>query len=142
MNDYRFLIVLCLMLFSAGLFAQPATGLAQVREDSIKSKVLDVTRKYTVCLPESYSTATGKKYPVLYLLHGHSHRNNDWVRDGKIRELVDQLTGANKACEMIIIMPDGGSIRNGYFDVNGWNYETFFFGDHGQMRVLRETILP
>ena len=99
----------------------------QVSEDSINSKVLNVTRKFTVCLPKSYSTATDKKYPVLYLLHGHSHRNNDWVRDGKIVELVDQLTDADKICEMIIIMPDAGSIRNGYFDMNGWNYETFFF---------------
>ncbi|MDD4193417.1 MAG: alpha/beta hydrolase-fold protein, partial [Mangrovibacterium sp.] len=122
-------LLLCTVILSTLAFELLAgtTARSQVGEDSIKSKVLNVTRKYTVCLPESYATATGKKYPVLYLLHGHSHRNNDWVRDGKIRELVDQLTGTNEACEMIIIMPDGGSIKNGYFDVKGWNYETFFF---------------
>ncbi len=127
MNNYRLIIFLCLILFSAGTFAQPAGGSVQVREDSIRSRLLNVTRKYTVCLPESYSRAAGKKYPVLYLLHGHSHRNNDWVKDGRIQELAGRLTAENKACEMIIIMPDAGSIRNGYFDMEKWPYETFFF---------------
>lgn len=103
------------------------TAKSQVREDSITSKLLNVTRKYTVYLPEGYSKTTDKKYPVLYLLHGYSHRNDDWVKDGKVRELADELIAANRACEMIIIMPDAGSIRNGYFDMEKWPYETFFF---------------
>ncbi len=127
MINYRFSLFLCLMLFSAGVSAQPETASVQVREDSIRSRLLNVTRNYTVCLPESYSKATGKKYPVLYLLHGHSHRNNTWVKDGRVQEVVARLTAANQACEMIIIMPDAGSIRDGYFDMENWPYEAFFF---------------
>ncbi|NCB08225.1 MAG: esterase family protein, partial [Bacteroidia bacterium] len=130
MRKTCFTFIFMVILSNLSFELQAGTSVhGQVSEDNIKSKVLNVTRKFMVCLPESYSTATDKKYPVLYLLHGHSHRNNDWVRDGKILELVDQLADANKICEMIIIMPDAGSIRNGYFDMNGWNYETFFFDE-------------
>jgi hypothetical protein len=50
-NDYRLLVVLCLLLFPAGIFAQPATGSVQVREDNVRSSLLNVTRQYTVCPP-------------------------------------------------------------------------------------------
>lgn len=127
MNSCRFFVVLCFILFPAKLSAQTNAGSSRIMEDSIKSNVLNVTRKYTVYLPESYSKTTDKTYPVLYLLHGHSHRNNDWVRDGKLQEIADQMVTAGKACEMLVIMPDAGSIRNGYFNMKGWAYETFFF---------------
>lgn len=62
-----------------------------IREDSIKSNVLGVTRQYTVYFPKSYTRSGEKKYPVLYLLHGHSHRNNDWTKDGRLKETADGL---------------------------------------------------
>lgn len=100
---------------------------SQIKEDSIKSNILGVTRKYTVYFPENYKQSKNKKYPVLYLLHGHSHRNNDWAKDGQLQEIADQHIKNGKSTEMIIITPDAGSIRNGYFDTKGWDYETFFF---------------
>ncbi len=122
-----FAVFAVILSAQAHAFPQAGTNESQIRIDSMVSKTLHVIREYSVYLPESYMKAPDKKYPVLYLLHGHSHSNNDWVTDGKIQEVADLLKGENKTCEMIIIMPDAGSIRNGYFDTKGWNYETFFF---------------
>ena len=95
--------------------------------DSIQSEVLGVTRQYSVYLPKSYTTNTDKKYPVLYLLHGVWGNNTDWVERGHIQDVANKLIDAEEAVEMIIIMPDGGREWNGYFDMEGWPYETFFF---------------
>ncbi len=124
MKRYIFVIVWCL-LFSP--LQAISLSNSQVKEDSIKSSVLGVTRKYTVYLPYSYEQSNNREYPVLYLLHGHSHQNNDWADDGKLREIADRHSKKGKSAEMIIITPDAGSIRNGYFNTKGWNYETFFF---------------
>ena len=109
------------------LFNAAAQSSSQIIEDSIKSCVLNTTRRYTVYLPESYSQSGNRKYPVLYLLHGHSHRNNDWAKDGHLQKTADQHMTSGNSAEMIIITPDAGSIRNGYFTTTGWSYETFFF---------------
>jgi enterochelin esterase-like enzyme len=124
MKRYIVAAVSCVLL---SLFPAIAQTNSQVKEDSVASSVLGVTRKYTVYLPESYARSANKTYPVLYLLHGHSHRNNGWVKDGQLQEIADQNMESGKATEMIIITPDAGSIRNGYFDTKGWDYETFFF---------------
>ena len=124
MKGYKFLPILCFLLFSSTAFSRSKS---QTMEDSIESKVLDVTRKYSVYLPKSYSTSTDKKYPVLYLLHGHSHRNHDWIEDGKLQEIADKLINSGEAEEMIIVTPDAGRVRDGYFNTEGWAYETFFF---------------
>ena len=98
------------------LFNAAAQSSSQIIEDSIKSCVLNTTRRYTVYLPESYSQSGNRKYPVLYLLHGHSHRNNDWAKDGHLQKTADQHMTSGNSAEMIIITPDAGSIRNGYFN--------------------------
>ncbi|MFN0173751.1 MAG: alpha/beta hydrolase [Saprospiraceae bacterium] len=61
-------------------------------------------RKNIKCLvvaPENYR-ATGKPYPVLYLLHGYSGNFAGWLTDApQIREHADNY-------QMIIVCPDGG----------------------------------
>jgi len=125
----KFIALAFIALFSTQGFAifPDKTAKGQVRVDSIKSEVLNVTRMYSVYLPESYSTQTEKKYPVLYLLHGLNDNNNGWLKYGHLQDVADQITDAGKACEMIIIMPDAGRLKDGYFNTEGWPYETFFF---------------
>ncbi len=100
--------------------------------DSINSKVLKTWVKYNVYLPDSYARGE-KQYPVLYLLHGLKGTYETWKEYGL--SLVADLKMRNKEVrEMVIIMPNAGGmpvdkIRNGYFDVEGWKYETFFFNE-------------
>ena len=106
--------------------------MSRVEEHTMKSEVLGAERNYTVYLPAGYDLNTERTYPVLYLLHGMDGTNKDWYERGHVKEVVDQLTASGEACEMIIVTPDaGGSVRegkwNGYFDMEGWPYEQFFF---------------
>jgi S-formylglutathione hydrolase FrmB len=99
---------------------------------TIHSAVLNADREYTIFLPKSYETDKDKKYPILYLLHGMMDTNKGWEGRGHLKDVADQLMASGEACEMIIVTPDaGGNVYegawNGYFDMPGWKYETFFY---------------
>ncbi|MDH6309942.1 enterochelin esterase-like enzyme [Dysgonomonas sp. PFB1-18] len=127
-------IELLVLLLLAALIsqAQPPYPQSRIETKTIKSEVLSADREYTIFLPKSYDTDTSKKYPVLYLLHGMMQTNNDWFHRGYVKDVMDQLTASGEASEMIIVSPNAGGDMskghwNGYFDMPGWKYETFFF---------------
>ena len=118
------------IVFSA-LAQSPSGAQSKIITDSIHSKVLNAYRAYNVFLPKSYETDTNKKYPVLYLLHGMTDTNQAWSGRGHLQDVADQLIESGEACEMIIVTPNAGGniyagVWNGYFDMPGWSYETFF----------------
>ena len=57
--------------------------------------------------------------------------NPVWAERGHVKDVMDRLVASGEACEMIIVTPNaGGNIHmewNGYFDMPGWKYETFFY---------------
>jgi enterochelin esterase-like enzyme len=63
---------------------------------------------YAVYLPDGYDTS-GLRYPVLYLLHGHSGGLYDWVNLGHIQQTADALIARGDIPPAIIVMPDAGS---------------------------------
>ena len=121
--------------------------------DSLWSRVLGVSVKFNVYLPDGYGTAgtagaagtgragaTGaaaaaeKTYPAVYLLHGLTDDYTAWRERGLMRTVADELIVSGEAVPMVIIMPNAGGpdvhkIWNGYFNMPGWNYEDFFFGE-------------
>ena len=126
-----FLIVIALV-YSFSIFAQVGARPAQSRVEtkSIQSKVLNAEREYNIFLPRSYETDVNKKYPILYLLHGMGDTNRGWSGRGHLKDVADQLIASGEMCEMIIVMPNAGGTGdawNGYFNMPGWSYETFFF---------------
>lgn len=121
-----------LFMLMVGLAVQMLHARSSVVTDTIFSKVLNSQRTYSVYLPSSFKQNPEKKYPVLYLLHGMSQTDRDWVWRGHMQEVVDRLVGSGEADEMVVIMPNAGgdiykNIWNGYFDMPGWNYEQFFY---------------
>ena len=63
---------------------------------------------YSIYLPSRYADG-GRRFPVIYLLHGHGDDENAWLRWGKLRRTLDRLI-ARKAVEpMIIVMPMAGN---------------------------------
>lgn len=105
---------------------------SRTEQKTIHSEILNADRNYTVYLPAGYASNTDKQYPVLYLLHGMNGNNTDWAGRGHLKDVMDQLRAAGEVCDMIVISPDaGGNIGqgawNGYFDMEGWAYERFFF---------------
>ena len=103
-----------------------ATG-TELRDQTIESKVLGRTMKYSVYLPKGYDKS--KEYPVLYMLHGANGSNNDWLNGGKINANASTAASDGTAPEMIVICPDCGG-DNFYCDNykgNDIKYMTYFF---------------
>ena len=114
------------------LLAVTLTAQARIVTDSISSKVLNSTVLFNVYLPSGYNANADTQYPVLYLLHGFTDTYEAWVRKGQVDIIADELLATGEIVPMIIIMPNaGGPDRrrtwNGYFDMDGWAYETFFY---------------
>ena len=95
---------------------------------SLKSKVLNMERKYAIYLPPDYETSQ-RAYPVLYLLHGGGDDQTGWVQFGEVQNITDKAIKDGTATPMIIVMPDANTIRRGYSNdaTNTWRYEDFFF---------------
>jgi S-formylglutathione hydrolase FrmB len=111
---------------------RPIIPQSRVVTDTIHSQVLKADCPYTVYLPKSYSVDTNKKYPILYLLHGMSSTHRDWFDRAQVKDVLDLLIASGEACEMIVVSPNAGGVPNdkvwnGYFDMPGWPYETFFY---------------
>lgn len=95
---------------------------------SLKSKILNMDRKYSVYLPPDYETSN-RSYPVLYLLHGSGDDQTGWVQFGEVNLIADKAIKEGKSTAMIIVMPDANTGRRGYFNTirGDFRYEDFFF---------------
>lgn len=68
----------------------------------VLSKVMHKNIKAVVITPQGYDAKSGKKYPVVYLLHGHSGNYRSWIKDvPSIKKSADELG-------LIVVCPDGG----------------------------------
>lgn len=70
------------------------------------SPTLQKSRRLTVYTPAGYETS-GKKYPVLYLLHGMGGDEEAWPTLGRAVQILDNLIAEGKARPMIVVMPNG-----------------------------------
>ena len=120
-----------------GAFAVAASAQGRLEHLTIKSEVLGVEKPYSIYLPEGYDTSD-ERYPVLYLLHGAYSNHFSWNRDGggELPRVANEEIAAGRIQKMIVVMPDASGVDGkkggknmGYFNVEGWPYETFFFDE-------------
>jgi enterochelin esterase-like enzyme len=69
-------------------------------------------RSVYICTPPGYGHDSGKKYPVLYLLHGSGQNEEAWTDLGRANFILDNLIAEDKAEPMIIVMPLGHHSRS------------------------------
>jgi len=101
-------LAVILLFTAAGSGAQPAPSPGQVLEGlSIKSTILGRDVKYAIYLPPDYQTS-GRRYPVVYLLHGFTDNESAWVQFGEVNLAADRAIAAREIPPMVIVMPDGG----------------------------------
>jgi len=62
-------------------------------------------QEYLIYLPPCYYEKTDERYPVLYLLHGQTYTDDQWVRLGAV-DVMDNLLLNDKALPFIIVFPD------------------------------------
>jgi enterochelin esterase family protein len=70
------------------------------------NKEIKVARRVVVYTPPDYNTS-GKKYPVVYLLHGLNDFERGWTQSGMANNIMDNLLADKKAVPAIIVMPFG-----------------------------------
>ena len=106
----------------------------QLTEHFYKSTVIGDQRDYFVYTPPGYGSGSGKRFPVLYLLHGYSDTANGWSAVGKAQVILDNLIAQGKVQPMLVVMPLGYGVPNfagpnssGFSDRNRvrQNYEKF-----------------
>ncbi|HEV7349701.1 alpha/beta hydrolase family protein [Telluribacter sp.] len=101
MSRIRIFVISLFLIFGQSVLA------ATIDTVETYSPSMKKTIKAVVMTPSNY--ATGKEFPVLYLLHGYSGNYADWVR--KAPAVLD----AADTYQMIIVCPDG-NFNSWYFD--------------------------
>lgn len=64
-------------------------------------------RRAEVYTPPGYEAGGGRRYPVLYLVHGVGDSELSWVQKGRAAYILDNLIADGKAPPMIVVMPFG-----------------------------------
>lgn len=95
--------LILLLLLSPELLAQ------QVEYKSYNSKLLGRDLRYGVYLPPSYASSLGKKYPVLYFLHGLFEDETRWSTRGGTDQILNKMIAEGKIGEFIVAIPFGGT---------------------------------
>jgi len=79
---------------------------------------------YCVALPADYASS-GKRYPVLYYLHGMFENERSWAQRGG-KEILDDMLSKGQLGSFLVVVPDAGKT----FYVNSLDgktrYEDFF----------------
>jgi enterochelin esterase-like enzyme len=93
-------------------FDTPRNDIKKGKIDTIfyESKIVGAKRKALVYTPPSYTK--GKKYPVLYLLHGIGGDEKEWLKGGQPQVILDNLYAENKIQPMIVVMPNGRAMKD------------------------------
>lgn len=95
-----------------------------------KSAVTKRTESCLVYLPPEYQKNTNKKYPVLYLQHGHGENETTWVTQGKMNFVLDNLIADGQAEPMIVVMNNGMiQLPEGLAKDMGETFESFLLTD-------------
>ena len=96
-----------------------------IETNIVKSKLLSRDVLYAVYLPADYAVSE-RTYPVVYLLHGLSGDNTQWLQWGEINRFADKAIAEGTIPPMIIIMPNA---NRGWY-MNSFDgkvkYEDFF----------------
>ncbi|MFC4909669.1 alpha/beta hydrolase [Actinomadura gamaensis] len=92
----------------------------KVLTETWRSASIGRKKAVTVVLPPGYS-ATGRPFPVLYLLHGFGGDRTTWLRCGRLPGLVD-------SGRLILVFPESG--RSWFInDARGRRYEDHLVGE-------------
>ena len=71
-----------------------------------------VERDLLVFLPPSYNKESGRRYPVVYALHGYSIGAQQWSMEIHVPQTLEGAF-AKGAREMIVVLPDSKTVHNG-----------------------------
>ena len=79
------------------------TNPGRIEEGSLDST--KPAQEFRIYLPPCYDEKTDQRYPVLYLLHGQTYTDDQWIRLGAV-EVADELILSGESVPFIIVFPD------------------------------------
>jgi enterochelin esterase-like enzyme len=88
-------------------------------------------RDVVVVLPPSYDRERGRRYPVVYALHGYSINAEQWMKEVRLPQTAESAFAKGTA-EMILVLPSSKNEFNGAFYSNSittGNFENFIAGE-------------
>ena len=74
----------------------------------LASKAWGKSLKINVYLPPDF--ATGKRYPVLWLLHGSNMDADQWLKTGEVNRYMDNLISRGAIQPFVIVMPSSEGV--------------------------------
>jgi putative tributyrin esterase len=94
---------------------------ARLREVVLHSPRLPQPLSAWVCLPPGYNNLMNlrRRYPVVYLFHGSPGKPRDWIDQGGIEEIEDELVATRQIRPMILVAADGRG-PEGEGQCTGW----------------------
>ncbi len=90
----------------SGLAVTAAEPLRILESEQMESRILGQKIPYSLLLPEGFQES-GKRYPVVYLLHGLGDDETSWLEYGRLVQVTDELVRSGKLQPMIYVMPMG-----------------------------------
>ena len=102
----------------------------QVVREVFFSRVRGTWQRINLYLPPHYRK--GGTYPTLYLQHGFTENENEWINMGKLPYLLDNLLAEGKCVPFVVVMCDGMERLPGE---GAWDFSSF-------SRMLIEEVIP
>ncbi len=89
-------------------WAETLSDLSRLNVEShvFHSESLNRDTPYYIYLPPGYDSQPDTRYPVLYMLHGMSGTNAEWLQYGLLRT-ADQMMRGGEIRPFIIVLPQG-----------------------------------
>ena len=106
------------------------------------SPTLGQQRRMTIYLPPTYDGK--KRFPVMYLLHGHGGDETAWGDLGRTSQIIDNLIAEGRCVPMIVVMPNGNPTCNA---APGWWHEGMYtpdgnaFNERGAQSTMEESFM-
>lgn len=75
----------------------------RVEEGTLEST--NPPQEYRIYLPPCHDERADRRYPVLYLLHGQTYTDDQWIRLGAV-DVADRLIRSGESVPFIIVFPD------------------------------------
>jgi enterochelin esterase-like enzyme len=75
------------------------------RVDGGRLESTNPAQEYLIYLPPCYDKNMDERYPVLYLLHGQTYTQDQWVRLGAV-DVIDNLILSGNSTPFIVVFPD------------------------------------
>jgi enterochelin esterase-like enzyme len=117
----------------------------QVKQDMVTTT--NPPQEFLIYLPACYENSADARFPVLYLLHGQTYNQDQWVRMG-VPSIADQLIQSGEAMPFIVVFPDdrywnlvagpgfGNRFINSLIPYVDENYRTIADRDHRSLGGL------